>query len=267
MKLKSAVVTLLILVAVGNVGGLAQEPIPTTKDYTVWAHEFLRAVYPELSGKKYVMTLETSGGYDYPGVPLQPRLLYVGEGTEFLITGTLGGYVATGPPTGHPTPLPPGVQLGPQHPKQVLKASFLFDNYDHLVNFGATGTARFPPESIGPVYEYLHSHPEMTEDEVAAALKKGGVKYGPNDKEQLIKDLPIASLERFLGKIKIVSVKPLPPFEENQDNAPAWGYWAVIAEVKRRDGTVDKYEIDFDPFNGKLTGLWIPSRGIPVGFR
>lgn len=265
MKLKSAAVTLLILVAVGNMGGLAQEPIPTTKDYTVWAHEFLRAMYPELSGKKYIMTLETSGGYDYPGVPLQPRLLYVGEGTEFRITGILGGYLDTGPP-GHPTPPPKDYHPGPQHPKQVLKASFLFDEYDHLTNFGATGSALFEPESIGPVYEYLRSHPEMTEDEVAAALKKGGVKYGPNDKKQLIKDLPIASLERFLGKIKIVSVKPLPPFEESQDNAPAWGYWNVIAEVKRRDGTVDKYELHFDPFNAKLTGLWVPSRGLPGDF-
>lgn len=262
MKLKYAVVTLSFLVALGNVGGLAQEPIPTTKDYTVWAHEFLRSMYPELSGKKYIMTLETSGGYDYPGVPLQPRLLYVGEGTEFRITGILGGYLDTGPP-GHPTPPPKDFHPGPQHPKQVLKASFLFDNYDHLVNFGATGTAVYDPEKHEPLEEYLVSHPEMTEDEVAAALKKGGVKYGPYDKEQFVKDLPIPSLERFLGKIKIVSVG-FQPIGENRWNIGHWPMWTVIAEVKRRDGTVDTYELDFERYDGKLTGLWVPSRGIPA---
>lgn len=254
MKIKSAVAFVLLLVPLGIVTGFAQEPMPVTKNYIVWAHEFLRTMYPELSDKKYILTLETAGGYDYPGVPLQPLMVYVGMGPEYQTGRIIAGY-DTGPP-GKPKPPPEGFQFGPEHPKQVLTATFRFDDYDHLVNFSANGTTVHDPEKNRAIDEQVYSHPEMTDAEVAAALKKAGVKYGPEDKEQFIRDLPIDRLERFLGKLRIVSVGFL-PLDENRNNASGWPLWTVTAEAKRQDGTVATYELRFERFKGDLTGIMI----------
>ena len=151
--------------------------------------------------------------------------------------------------------------LTPFPSKQVLKASFRFDDYDHLVNFSATGTTVHDLERDRAFDEQVSSHPEMTDAEVTAALKKAGVKYGPEDKEQFVKDLPSASLERFLGKLKIVSVG-FQPLDQNRDNVDDWPKWTVTAEAKRTDGTVATYDLWFERFKGDLTGIM--TRGLAI---
>jgi hypothetical protein len=42
----------------------SQQTVPPTESYVRIGREFLRALYPELNGKKYTVTLETPLSYD-----------------------------------------------------------------------------------------------------------------------------------------------------------------------------------------------------------
>jgi hypothetical protein len=94
-----------MLAFLGSVDAYGQEPIPVTKNYVAWAHEFLRTMYPEMNGKKCSLTLETAGSYDSPGTPLQPQILYVGKLPQYDILGYVAGYVKS-PPSEKPSPAP-----------------------------------------------------------------------------------------------------------------------------------------------------------------
>jgi hypothetical protein len=94
----------------------------------------------------------------------------------------------------------------------------------------------------------------MTDAEIAAELKRLGAKYGPDDKEQFVKDLPLKKLEPFLGKLEFVSVSFL-PLSENRTELGSWPYWMVELLATQRDGTKLKYHLAFDHFKGDLLSL------------
>jgi hypothetical protein len=52
MKNGSVFVLAMSILVAGHVCASAQEPIPVTKNYVAWAHEFLRTMYPNLNGGK-----------------------------------------------------------------------------------------------------------------------------------------------------------------------------------------------------------------------
>lgn len=62
MKNKSVVVAVLLLTMLGGTCASAQEPIPATKNYVAWAHEFLRTIYPDLNGKGHALSVSVRSG-------------------------------------------------------------------------------------------------------------------------------------------------------------------------------------------------------------
>jgi hypothetical protein len=227
-------------------------------------------MYPDINDKRYVLSLEAAGRYDSPVAVLQPAMLYVGYGPEYEILGEYGGVIGSpgmysvigssgkhGGVTGSPIRKPSrqeleGVQPGPMHHEQVLQTSFRFDRNDHLTTFLAQGIGIGDREAAWDVAQQVKEHPLMTDSEIFAAQKKAGAKYGPDDKELFVKDFPFARLGRFLGRLRIVSVAYLPPFEGNGRTFAENDWWKVTVEATQRDGTVITYKLAFEQFKGDL---------------
>jgi hypothetical protein len=246
MKRKFNVILVMALGLTACFCAFGQEPVPVSKSYVVWAQDFLRTMYPALNGKGYVFTVKTGLPYDNPGAPILPQHVFLGEGPEYAVLYVVGGPVDFPRPAGD-------FPAGPRA-QQVLQTGFDFDGHDRLLSFSAEGSAIGNREAAMAFAKLVENHPEMTDAEVIAALKKAGAKYGPNDKESLIKDFPYAKLDRFLGKLRVVSVDFF-PLDERRDNPESWPMWTVMAEAKQRDGTVITYKLTFEPFKGDLLDI------------
>ena len=88
---------------------------------------------------------------------------------------------------------------------------------------------------------------------MVAALKNAGAKYGPGDKDQFIKDLPVQKLQRFLGKLQVLSVT-FQPLSEDRFNAHIWPLWQVKAKADTGSGKLT-YEMTFEQFQGELLSV------------
>jgi hypothetical protein len=94
----------------------------------------------------------------------------------------------------------------------------------------------------------------MSDAEVAVALKKSGAKFGPMDKDEFVKSLPLAALKPFLGKLQVLTVG-FSPLQKNRNNVATWPDWRVKTKAPRDDGTEETYELMFDQFRGDLISL------------
>jgi hypothetical protein len=224
----------------------AQEPVAVSKNYVARAQDFLHAMYPSLNDKKYVQSVEGWVEYDESEAPLRRFTLYIGEGIKGQYYRVLGGYVGLV----RPKDFHPGYQFF----KQFLTAGFNFDKHDRLVHFSAEGLAIKSAEARGEYFDYLKSHPDLTQAETNGQLRNAGCKYGPDDEQAFTKHLPLGVLERFLGPIEVVSVKPVEMVTSDSGVVQEVD-WSVTVQTTRSDGTKLQYGLLFDSFNGDLIGL------------
>jgi hypothetical protein len=154
------------------------------------AQAMLRALYPQLAGKSYQMSVTTFGSFDIPWTLMPPFDVEIGH-------SEIGRIEITG--LGKSSP------VTERHP--VLIASFQFgaDNILDNVYF------RSPELTLNLKNDQLRklvdSHQEWSDQEVAAALKNAGAKFGPNEREQVLKALPLSVLEPFIGLMEIDSAE------------------------------------------------------------
>lgn len=267
-----------------------QQTVPSTDSYVRIGREFLRALYPELNGKKYTITLETSVRYDDPKSVPKFFMLDVGAGAKYaVIDCCIGGEMGTAPMPPSPMPYPPEPGSPPTpppatpaarpekrkrlnvdargavHPDQYLSTQFLFDDQGQLESFTAEGPSITDREADEQLYESLRAHPELTKAGVADLLKESGSRYGLDDEKQFTQDLPIKQLELFLGKLKVLSVNFPQPTDGNPKKLPIWLDCEVWMLATHRDGTKLKYEAIFDHYRGALIHLYVapPARRTP----
>jgi hypothetical protein len=255
-----------------------QRPEPAATDHIRFAKEFLKAFYPNLNGKQYTLSIKTVLPYDNLQSTPDYLLVYVGAGIEFRpISCCLGG-IASAPPPPWPPKLgpPPPISPMPQHPsfntdrieydsqgygyaKQYITTAFYFNKDGRFDGFSAEGPATANRDTGIKLYELIKTRPGMTREEVVDELKRAGVKYGPDDKEQFVKDLPLGALERFIGKVELISVS-FSPLEEDRTNIGQWPDWHVRACAGGIDGASKlEYQILFDHFKADLISLRVVS--------
>lgn len=250
------------------------------ESYVQVGREFLRTLYPELNGKGYVITLETALPFDDSSRAAKYFMLDVGAGPKFVVLECcIGGYVGGAFPMPQ-LPLPPELGYAPPtvpspnsqnvdkppkywdaegrvHPKQYLSTGFNFDDKGRLMGFTAEGPVIGDRDADNRFEAFVQTHPDMTNAEIVAARKKSGAKYGPDDKDEFIKDLPLRNLEPFLGKLELLSVENSFPLVKDGNHVGLWPQWTVQVLAAQRDGTKVKYELTFDHFKGDLLGLRI----------
>jgi hypothetical protein len=212
--------------------GLTAQAIPQTiSNRLAIARDFLRIFYPELSGKGYVLTLQSS-------------LLYDQKSDAF--DDILEISVRDGRP-----PNPPGVPAS----QPILSSGFHFDRNGNLASFSAHGSAIGDAVAKAAMAKLEKRDENIPGAELIAAMKRVGALYGPDDKERSEKDLPIASLETFLGKLRVISVEFAPYLEKDRSNFNSLMEWEVRVVANRRDGTTATYRLQFEQYKGALVSL------------
>jgi hypothetical protein len=249
----------------------------SSQDNLAIAREFLRSLYPDTLGKHYNLSVEGWLHYDQPNALFDRFELYVGEGAQYELKRPAGGCMGTpsplplptppefGPPSPTPSQPPPPAapaintdpdcQPGPVHYKQVLSVHFDFNEQGRLFEFHILSPGFRQLDQRNSFAEFVLSHPELTYAELVRALKKAGAKYGPDDKEQFIKDLPIQKLERFLGKMQVISVN-FQPLWPDRANADLWPLWDVKIRASKHGENLS-YNLTFEQFEGELISLAI----------
>src|SRR5262249_8279149 len=100
---------------------------------------------------------------------------------------------------------------------------------------------------------FLSSHPDLTNAEAIAGLEQAEPMYPPQRKDKFRNALPTATLERYLGRLRIRSVEFSPPIDNDRFTGTA--EWIVVAERSSQDGPHVTYEMRYEPFDGHL--IWL----------
>lgn len=263
MKLFSAIALLLTATSLP-----ANQSVRQTTDRlgpdSIQAQNLLRALFPTLNGKDYTVTLEAISSFDRPEAGYEFLTVAVHEGPRNDIVGhemgSLGCVVPfqLAPPPGMPPSPPPpppcnGPKAGvsPRVPKQVLNAGFVYATDGRLLSFTADGPAVGNPAAASEFGRLVSEHPKMTDEEIVSALKRSGARFGPGDRDALIRHLPVAKLEQFLGRLQILDVSLFPA----EDFAIFPPMWRVKARTTAPSGAEAFYFLNFEPFNGDLISL------------
>lgn len=143
------------------------------------------------------------------------------------------------------------MQCSPILPQQFINATFAFNNMGHLAVFGSEGPGVGKPEEYERFIETVRSHPEWTDAQANSALLQTGASYGPDAKEKLVKTLPLDELEKFFGKIAVVSSEFESQYGDHPPRLPLFR-WAVTIKVKFPEGSEESYKMYFEPFKGAL---------------
>jgi hypothetical protein len=270
-----------------------QDAVPTTKTYIKLGENFLHALYPELNDKKYTITVETSFRYDDPTDIPRVFTLDVGAGPKSLVISCcFGGYAGGSlppfkipdpqewpPPPPPPCPPAPSCPLfttphypmrpknvdaqGQLRPEQFLTVGFSFDVNGRLVAFNAHGAVTANHDSDNQLYEALRARliPTLspTDAEITNLLKQSGAKYGYKDQKQFRDELPLKKIEKFIGKVEVLSLD-FSPIDPGWNSDPVnevgvWSYVTVLMRAVQPDGTKLNYRAVFDHFAGALTSL------------
>jgi hypothetical protein len=88
------------------------------------------------------------------------------------------------------------------------------------------------------------------------AVKESGAKYGFRDETQFREDLPTKEIERFVGKLEILSLtfNPINNYwnDDPVNKLGVWGSVEVLMRATQKDGTRFNYRTFFDHFGGAL---------------
>jgi len=250
-----------------------------TKDSIVLAHQFMRALYPDLNESR-TFTVQTYFPYGQLGSSITRLEVSIGDGPKDAILRYAGGCMNEPPLPAAPSAMLSSADAakasgnassaisgekqrtdclqGPLKTKQFLVGVFWFDHLGHISAY-AVETPR-ELDRMNSLASFVLSHPDMSDTEVALELKKAGVKYGPMDKQEFTKHLSLTSLEPFMGNLKILSVE-FSPLLPNRNNIATWPDWRVRVEANGPGKTNQFYELMFDQFRGDLISLRIAQPG------
>jgi len=250
----------------------AQRRPKSTDGYMNYERDFLRAFYPELTGKHYFVTFEWAERFDQPNDNADVVFLVdVGAGAKFEIVGCCYGGSAgwvVGPQAIYsygeglgslelpPLP-PPPPKVEPPHPQQYLSSTFVFDSQGNLKRFFGKRQLTRPELDI---VSQVRVHPDMTDEELIAAYEKSGATCDIGDRKAFERNLPISKLEQFLGKLKKLRTE----FERTEfdarpdDRLSKLGYFdicRVFLQTASKGGAPLEYRADFESRRGELVEL------------
>ena len=218
-------------------------PAPAQKDNPFMiAQDILKVFYPELFGNQWHLNVSTSqpidddrwgefSGFDF-------KVARFGPGTSFNPTfDESTGKMAT-----------------PPQNTTFLEGRTWVGRDGRITQFFVRGDLAHSPQNDA-IHKLIESHPEWSDEQDVAALKKAGARYGPNDKQQFVDSLHLDKAEKVLGKLKVVLLEFQTVANPQHDGSFASLFWVVHAEAQLPDGTRGRYVFGFEPFGGKLTDL------------
>lgn len=211
-----------------------------SRDTLVVAHDFLEAAYPDASGKGRFLSVCV-------GLPIDDSWRQV-YGVKFQLTTLDHAQANLSAEASRGKPIPPS------RGEVIFGGTFQFDGRGGIELMEA-GEYDFVNWSKNRALETLiESHPEWSDAEAYNRLKEAGARFGPSDKDQFVRSIHLERFERVLGPLHLDSVKFNGlPIEHVGNFALVW--WSVQAHVEASNGSSVIYAFNFEPFDGKLTGL------------
>lgn len=202
----------------------------------VEAQKFLLAIYPDLAGKQYLMDAETYASLEVDWVSVPPFEIQIGPAAR-----------------GHMDLIPDA--KGTVHRverKPVLTASFQFDRENTL----ESASVRSAELTLYPKSDRMRSmvdaHQNWSDEQISSALKRAGAKFGPDEREALLEVIPLKALEPFIGTFHVDSAEFRLRHQQKPESL-AELYWVVLGHSEMADGRQIRWQLLFEPFDGKLT--------------
>jgi len=199
--------------------------------------EFLLNIYPEIRGKKLVLSVDTNGAIDVPWSSL-PLL-------NFQVGAAEPGHTHVVQQEGHAIRM----KIEP-----ALSGTFSFDVEGRITHMNVEGPAIAKVSLNKTLRSRIQAHPEWSDTRIVRTLKEAGAKYGPNDKTAFLSVIPLDELEKFLGPLQVESAE----FQlTTKDHIGSFAllFWQVEMRTTKQNGQSAEYSMTFEPFLGKLTGV------------
>ena len=210
----------------------ALDAAPRPDEYVARAIEFLRILFPAMGGTDVII---------FDQRPLE-RQLYPDAINPFSITLTT-----------HKGPDP-------------LGAYFTFDFKTNDLK-DAMILGPFVRDRVENLMKEVDEHPEWSDAQIVARLKAAGARFGPNDREEFLRSLPLKKLEPLVGQLEVIGdVFSVRSASVGGDQPVAAIGWTVGAKWHSADGKFEGNRIlQFEPFEGALTSYSISSPPRPTG--
>ena len=204
------------------------------------AQAFLQDFYPELRNMNLEMYLDARGSFEQPWSYL-PRLDVV---------------LGDGPPCGGRPQGASGCEQGGFVPEvnQRLGAHFDFFLDGRIQNVSIVSEDLANQRKNDRLRNLVDHHQDWSDAEVVTALGNAGARFGPNQKDAFLKQLPIDLLGKYVGELRMESAE----FElrHDQPGGPiAELYWSVRIKAQASGTSNRACGLEFEPFGGKLIAL------------
>jgi hypothetical protein len=152
-----------------------------------------------------------------------------------------------------------------EHPDPTLTSRFQFDTErKDLIRLSVWGP--FLTSRLDKLKKEVDKHPDWPDARVVEALKSAGAKFGPDDRAEFVRTLPLKELEPLTGRLEVVSAEFRVRFTPAEGNRPGSDLrWSVEAKWHSPDG---RHEADclliLEPFEGALMDFHLRSLPKPI---
>ena len=216
-----------------------QEPCGATSFVISTAQKLLRALYPDVSDKNYIMSVSTFRTFDSDWTHLSFIEVEVGPAEK-------GHMDLVGGRNGHPAQM--------VERKAVLGASFEFDTEGLLTGFRVRSDTVTYSSKNDHMRAIVDANPGWSDQQVATAMEEAGARFGPSQHDAVVTAVPVKLLEPFIGVLQIDSAEfrlrhPQPP------HAIAELYWVVLGHSQVGGGRIVQWGLGIEPFQGRLVSL------------
>jgi len=239
---RRAACLLLAILFLGASGAISHSQTANDQDNVLTrVQAFLQVSYPELFGKGLDLNVRTTQPIDNTWrqiYDIKFDVLLYNPQSERMINPPVDSR------TGLPVPPPKNTVL--------LRGSIWFDQEGRLNKFSVGDCALDHYKKNAAVRKLVESHPEWSEAQAFAALKKAGARFGPESKEELLKTIRLDKYEQFLGHFTVKSVEFVGLGQSHEgDFASLW--WSIRVDAESPGGAHSFFSLIFEPFEGKLT--------------
>jgi hypothetical protein len=219
--------------AVSTFSQAADDSCREQKAYSV-VQRFFRAAYPDLPADKSELRITVSTPMSQSAQTFNDVAADV-IGPRYESTKTSGEHVYR------------------VETKSLLGGRFLLDPSEQIEQVSIEG-AWVNWNKWTKILRLVDSHPEWTQAKANSALKEAGAKYGPSEKEQFTKNIPVENLADSLGKLTIRSADFAVLGKARKGNFSSL-CWRVTLEAQPEGRPGATYYAVFEPFGGRL--VWI----------
>jgi hypothetical protein len=153
-----------------------------------------------------------------------------------------------------PTPCPSNPE---DEGAQVMQSSITYSGSLHRI-LGFTNVSEYANgKKLARAQEAVREHLQWNGEQIADYLKKSGAKYGPWNKSEIVRKIPLEQLTPFLGKLTLDSVQFVNIVPEGNVGGgphPLLLWEAVVSTYDPQFGEI-QLKLFFEPFEGKLHSI------------